>query len=214
MWREFGKRSSICFLAKSFISSLLNKTASSPSGWSREQGNQVKRAKEKNTKLRGSLAILLSPVLPNLDSTHWRGAARSLPLNLFSWWCIDIGGQKLMLVTLGTKRVKPSVVSNILFAEDCMICRCTSALASDVCKETLRSLFWALKESIIGSAFWFSFSLIGKLIRSFLTGQSWNVLKSWYTGGYLEQGFWHCFARGLLNQSLVSYVVQSTLQSL
>ena len=56
--------------AKSFISSLLNKTASSPSGWSREQGNQVKRAKEKNTKLRGSLAIWLSPVLPNLDLTH------------------------------------------------------------------------------------------------------------------------------------------------
>ena len=178
----------LCFLAKSFISSLLNKTASSPSGWSREQGNQVKRAKEKNTKLRGSLAILLSPVLPNLDSTHWRGAACSLPLNLFSWWCIDIAGQKLMLVTLGTKRVKPSVVSNILFAVDCMICRCTSTLVSDVCKETLRSLFCTLKESI---------TLIGKSIRSFLTGQSWNVLKSWYTGGYLEQGFWHCFARGL-----------------
>ena len=211
MWREFDKRSSVCFLAISFISSLLNKTASSPSGWSCEQGNQVKRAKEKNKKLRGSLAILLSPVLPNLDSTDWRGAARSLPLNLFSWRCIDIAGQKLMLVTLGTKRVKPSVVSNMLFAVDC-ICRCTSTLASEVCKETLRSLFWALKESIIGSAFWFSFSLIGKSIRSFLTGQSWNVLKSWYTGGYLEQGFWHCFAKGL-NQSLVSYVVQSTLRS-
>ena len=188
MWREFDKRSSICFLAISFISSLLNKTASSPSGWSHEQGNQAKRAKEKSKKLRGSLAILLPPVLPNLDSTDWRGAARSLPLNLFSWWCIDIAGRKLMLVTLGTKRVKPSVVSNILFAVDCMICRCTSTLASDVCKETLRSLFCTLKESI---------TLIGKSIRSFLTGQSWNVLKSWYTGGYLEQGFWHCFARGL-----------------
>ena len=178
----------LCFLAKSFISSLLNKTASSPSGWSHEQGNQAKRAKEKSKKLRGSLAILLPPVLPNLDSTDWRGAARSLPLNLFSWWCIDIAGRKLMLVTLGTKRVKPSVVSNILFAVDCMICRCTSTLVSDVCKETLRSLFCTLKESI---------TLIGKSIRSFLTGQSWNVLKSWYTGGYLEQGFWHCFARGL-----------------
>ena len=188
MWREFDKRSSICFLAISFISSLLNKTASSPSGWSHEQGNQAKRAKEKSKKLRGSLAILLPPVLPNLDSTDWRGAARSLPLNLFSWWCIDIAGRKLMLVTLGTKRVKPSVVSNILFAVDCMICRCTSTLVSDVCKETLRSLFCTLKESI---------TLIGKSIRSFLTGQSWNVLKSWYTGGYLEQGFWHCFARGL-----------------
>ena len=188
MWREFDKRSSICFLAISFISSLLNKTASSLSGSSHEQGNQAKRAKEKNKKLRGSLAILLPPVLPNLDSTDWRGAAPSLPLNLFSWWCIDIAGRKLMLVTLETKRVKPSVVSNILFAVDCMICRCTSTLASDVCKETLRSLFCTLKESI---------TLIGKSIRSFLTGQSWNVLKSWYTGGYLEQGFRHCFARGL-----------------
>ena len=212
MWREFDKRSSICFLAISFISSLLNKTASSPSGWSREQGNQAKRAKEKYKKLRGSLAILLAPVLPNLDSTDWRGAAHSLPLNLFSWWCIDIAGRKLMLVTLGTKRVKPSVVSNILFSVDRMICRCTSTLASGICKETLRSLFWALKESIIWNAFWFSFTLIGKSIRSFLTGKSWNVLKYWYTGGYLEQGFWHCFAKGL-NQSLVSYVVQSTLRS-
>ena len=114
MWREFDKKSSICFLAISFISSLLNKTASSPSGWSHEQGNQAKRAKEKSKKLRGSLAILLPPVLPNLDSTDWRGAARSLPLNLFSWWCIDIAGRKLMLVTLGTKRVKLSVVTDIL----------------------------------------------------------------------------------------------------
>jgi len=131
---------------------------------------------------------------------------------LFPWWCIDIAGRKLMLVTLGTKRVKPSIVSNILFAVDCMICSCTSTLASDVCKETLSSLFWAPKESIIGSAFLFSLTLIGKSIRSFLTGQSWHVLKSWYTGVYPEQGFSHCFAMGL-NQSLVSSVVQSTLQS-
>ena len=36
----------------------------------------------------------------------------------------------------------------------------------------------------------------------FLRGQSWRVLKSWYTGRGPEQGFWWCFADGL-NQSLV-----------
>ena len=51
---------------------------------------------------------------------------------------------------------------------------------------------------------------------AFLTGQSWCILKSWYTGvegggggggGWVgrEQGFWHYFANGL-NQSLVSSV--------
>ena len=41
---------------------------------------------------------------------------------------------------------------------------------------------------------------------AFLTGQSWYILKSWYTGVAgergREQGFWHYFANGL-NQSLV-----------
>ena len=43
---------------------------------------------------------------------------------------------------------------------------------------------------------------------AFLTGQSWRVLKSGYTGGGLEQGFRRCFADGL-NQSLVSSVTQA-----
>ena len=30
-----------------------------------------------------------------------------------------------------------------------------------------------------------------------LTGQSWHVLKSCYTDGGPEQGFWHCLADGL-----------------
>ena len=45
---------------------------------------------------------------------------------------------------------------------------------------------------------------------AFLLGQSWRVLKSWYTGGGPEQGFRCCFADGL-NQSLVSSVAQATL---
>ena len=40
-------------------------------------------------------------------------------------------------------------------------------------------------------------------------GQSWRVIKSWYTGGDPEQGFRRCFA-DRLKQSLVSSVVQAT----
>ena len=49
--------------------------------------------------------------------------------------------------------------------------------------------------------FEFPFNLIGKLTMAFLTVQSWRVLKSWYTGGDLEQGFRRCFVDGL-NQKL------------
>ena len=55
--------------------------------------------------------------------------------------------------------------------------------------------------------FEFSFVLIGKSTVAFLTGQSWCVLKSWYTDGGPEQGVWRCFADGL-HQSLVSSVAQ------
>ena len=37
-----------------------------------------------------------------------------------------------------------------------------------------------------------------------LIGQSWRVLKSWYTDGGLEQGFRRCFADGL-HQKLSSF---------
>ena len=49
--------------------------------------------------------------------------------------------------------------------------------------------------------FEFPFNLIGKLTMAFLTVQSWRVLKSWYTGTDLEQGFRRCFVDGL-NQRL------------
>ena len=42
-----------------------------------------------------------------------------------------------------------------------------------------------------------------------LTGQSWHVLKSWYTGGGPEKGFWRCFTDGL-NQSLITSAVQAS----
>ena len=54
----------------------------------------------------------------------------------------------------------------------------------------------------------FPFNLIDKLTMAFLTGQSWCILKSWYAGGGLKQGFQCCFVDGL-NQSLVSSVMQA-----
>ena len=57
--------------------------------------------------------------------------------------------------------------------------------------------------------FKFSFILIGKFTMAFLTGQSWRVLKSWYSGGGTEQGFRCYFANGLY-QNLVSSVAQAT----
>ena len=46
---------------------------------------------------------------------------------------------------------------------------------------------------------------------AFLTGQLWHLLKSWYTGGGLKQGFQCCFTDGL-NQSLDSSVTQAYLK--
>ena len=37
-------------------------------------------------------------------------------------------------------------------------------------------------------SFEFPFILIGKLTMALLKGQSWCILKSWYTGGDPEQG--------------------------
>ena len=53
--------------------------------------------------------------------------------------------------------------------------------------------------------FKFPFIFIGKWTMAFLTGQSWNILKSWswYPGGSPEQGFRCCFT-DKLNQSKVS----------
>ena len=63
-------------------------------------------------------------------------------------------------------------------------------------------------QRITRNAFRPSFQLDCPINNGFLTGQSWGVLKSRYTGGSLEQGFWRCFADGL-NQSLVLSVAQA-----
>ena len=82
---------------------------------------------------------------------------------------------------------------------------------SNVCKAVLRSLFLSPNElnKLLEVHFEFPFILIVKSTVSFLTGQSLQVIKSWYTGGTPEQGFWCCFA-DRLNQSLVSSVGQAT----
>ena len=46
--------------------------------------------------------------------------------------------------------------------------------------------------------FEFPYKMIGKLAMARLTGQSWRVLKSWYTGGGLEQRIWALFRRRYL----------------
>ena len=45
-----------------------------------------------------------------------------------------------------------------------------------------------------GDAFQIPLNIIGNV---FLIGQSWRVLKSWYTGGGPERGFRRCFVDGL-----------------
>ena len=69
---------------------------------------------------------------------------------------------------------------------------------SNVCQVAPISLFWANRlNELLEMRFKFPFNLIGKLTLALLTGQSWHVLKSWYTGEDPEQGFRRCFADGL-----------------
>ena len=87
--------------------------------------------------------------------------------------------------------------------------RCDSTLVINVCEAATRSVFCTpnrLNESQ-EKRFEFPFILIGKSTMTFLTGQSWHVLKSLYTAGGPEQRFRRCFADGL-DQSLVSSAVQ------
>ena len=56
----------------------------------------------------------------------------------------------------------------------------TQSNLSNVCKAEMKSIL---------QSDW-------QIDNGFLTGLSWCVLKSWYTGGNTEQGFQHCFADG------------------
>ena len=56
---------------------------------------------------------------------------------------------------------------------------------SNVCEAVPKSLFWVPNRlnKLPEVRFEFPFTLIGKSTMAFLTGQSWRVLKSCYTGG-------------------------------
>ena len=58
-------------------------------------------------------------------------------------------------------------------------------LVSNVCEAALISWFWASNRlnKLPEVHFEFPFILIDKSTVASLTGQSWRVLKSWYTGG-------------------------------
>jgi len=75
-------------------------------------------------------------------------------------------------------------------------------------------LFWALNglNELLEMLFEFLFNLIGKLTMALLTGQSWYILKSCYTGGSPEQEFQHCFVDGLILQSSTPFQVQAVGQ--
>ena len=78
---------------------------------------------------------------------------------------------------------------------------------SDVCEV---AAIWPISLLLAPSAlselpevrFEFLFNLIGKLTMAHLTGQSWRVIKSHYTGGGPEQGYWHCCADRLFRPRL------------
>ena len=76
-------------------------------------------------------------------------------------------------------------------------------LVSNICKASPISLFWATK--LLEMHFEFPFNPIGKSTGAFATDQSWQALKSWYTGEELEQGFWCCLQKDL-TRSLVPAV--------
>ena len=77
--------------------------------------------------------------------------------------------------------------------------RCNLTPVSNVCEAALKSMHRDPTDStnLPEVRFQFPFNLIRKLTMAFLTGQSWAVVKSWYTGGGPEQRFRRSFADGL-----------------
>ena len=82
---------------------------------------------------------------------------------------------------------------------------------SNVCEAAPMSLFWAngLNE-LPEMRFEFPFNLIGRLTMALLTGQSWRVLKSWYTWvGAQTKDFGAVLQMDLI-RSLLPSVVQAS----
>ena len=53
---------------------------------------------------------------------------------------------------------------------------------NNVCEEEPISMFWA-PDGLNEQRFEFPFILIGKSTKELLIGQSWRIVKPWYTGG-------------------------------
>ena len=81
----------------------------------------------------------------------------------------------------------------------------------NVCNAAPRSLFWVLNglNEVPEVRFEFPFIVIGKSTMAFLTGQSWRVLKPWYTCGAQNKDFGAISQTGL-TRSLVPCVAQAT----
>ena len=100
---------------------------------------------------------------------------------------------------------------------------------SNVCKAAPRSLFCAPNglNEVPEVRFEFPFILIGKWTMAFLTGQSWRILKSQYTGGaqnknisaISQTGFTRSLvpcvaqARKMMKETFVNYLLTSLFHS-
>ena len=67
----------------------------------------------------------------------------------------------------------------------------TDAMVNNICEAVPVSLLWALNRLIKlpEVCFKFPFILIGKLTMASSTGQSWWIIKSWYTAGVPQHDF-------------------------
>ena len=143
-----------------------------------------------------SLQLML---LPTLIALHNNWAKRSVQY---------VMPRKFQTCSLSLRRWIVSLLCQIVAVSLCRRHKLTPV--SNVYEAAPIFLFKALNglNELPEVSFESPLNLIGKSTMAFLTGQSWPVLKSWYTGGHPELGFWRCFADGL-NQSLVSFVLQA-----
>ena len=109
-----------------------------------------------------------------------------------SLWFSEVSVQQCRTLTLKCKQIQMRKFLNV--KQRPSLChRCNLTPVSHVCVAAQKgaiSLFCAVKKlnELLGRCFEFPFKLIGSLTMAYLKGQSQHILKSWYTGGGLEQG--------------------------
>ena len=123
-------------------------------------------------------------------------------------------GKSRYLVGFSDEQISKEQVGilNYLPSFPSLRCRRNLTSVSTFCKAAPVSLFLAHNglNELSEMHFEFPSILIDKSTMAFLTGQSWRVLKCWYTGGGPEEGFQRCCADGL-NKRLISSSAQATL---